>query len=112
HLAAFEDDPDTRFVAFEAAHALLAQSDAEPLELCAVFVGEPAGTVGAQHDVPAPQQQLDSNSAARAVAAAVGRERLIAHFPAFAVRAVVDGFAVQLFGSGNIRQVVDETGRD
>src|SRR6185369_16590709 len=44
--------------------------------------------------------------------AAVGRERLIAHFPAFAVRAVVDGFAVQLFGSGNIRQVVDETGRD
>ena len=67
--------------------------------------------IGAEHEVAAPGGQLERQAEA-ALAAAVDRERPIAHFPAVAVRAVEDAAAVQLGEAGDRRQVVDDAGGD
>ena len=58
------------------------------------------------------QPVSSSDRPSAALAAAVDRERLIAHFPAVAVRTVEDAHAVELAEAGNVRQVVGDAGRD
>jgi hypothetical protein len=65
--------------------------------------------VGAQHEIATPGRELERHAEA-AVAAAVDRQRLIAHFPSVAVRTMEDAAAVQLAEAGNAGQVVDDAG--
>ena len=95
--------PSSRTIAF------LPHGDAmarQPLETLRVDLRR---AVGAQHEIAAPGGELERQADA-AVAAAVDRQRLIAHLPSVAVRTVEDAAAVQLAEAGNVGQVVDDAG--
>src|SRR5262249_34986279 len=110
-IAGGEDDALERVAPFETHEAIFADADAVaayPRDTLGVDLRR---TIGAQHEIAAPPRQLERKSKA-AGAAAVDRERLVAHFPAVAVRAVEDTEPVELPEAGKVGDVVDDAGRD
>lgn len=68
--------------------------------------------VGAQDNVAAPQRDLQREPAALVVASAVDRQRLVANFPAIAIRAMENTDAVKLLEARYLWKRVDHPGRE
>src|SRR5436190_21899342 len=94
-----EDDALQPSVSLEAHDTLLAHPDSVAIEARKRVRLDPGRAVGAEHEVAAPPGELQRQSRA-AGAAAVDRQRLVAHFPAVAVGAVEHARAVELAKAG------------
>ncbi len=73
--------------------------------------GQVARAVGAQQNVAAPARQLERQSVPALPAAVARRERFPAQLPAVAVRAMKHTLSIEVPESGNVRDVVHDTGR-
>jgi hypothetical protein len=89
-------------------HWLLANGDAVPRQHVALVVTEPAGTIGAEHDVAAPARQLERQPVA-STTPTVDRERQLTQLPGVAVRTVKDALPVEILQAGKVRHVVHDT---
>src|SRR5436190_3064514 len=94
-VAALEHDPLEAFAPFELDDALLTNPDPVPLQSRELFRWNLRRPIGAQHEIAAPAGEFERQPEP-ARAAPVNRQRLIAHFPAVAVRTVKNALAVQL----------------